>query len=204
MFDTARYADPWTMNQPLPPLRIETERLVLRCWQPADAPLLKSALDLSLEHLRAWMPWAMNEPSPLDAVERRLERYRSEFLTGEGFAYGLFDPAETEVLGGSGLMPRVGPRALEIGYWIRVDRVGRGLATEAADALTGAGLALPDVDRIEIHCDPANAASAAVPRKLGYRLSRTLHENKLTPEGEPRDTLVFEMTDVRDRENTCI
>ena len=31
---------------------------------------------------------------------------------------------------------------------------------------------LPGVTRAEIHCDEANQASAAIPRKLGYRLDR--------------------------------
>jgi RimJ/RimL family protein N-acetyltransferase len=39
-----------------PPYRIETERMVLRCWDPADAGLLKEAIDASLDHLRPWMP----------------------------------------------------------------------------------------------------------------------------------------------------
>lgn len=175
-------------------MRIETERLVVRCWSPADAPLLKAAIDMSLEHLRRWMPWALSEPSELDAVEARLTRYRSEFLEGVGFVYGLFDSAESEVVGGSGLMPRVGPGALEIGYWIRVDRTGRGFATEATAALTRAGLALAEVERIQIHVDPNNRASASVPRKLGYRLVETRRGNKRTPDGAPRDTHVFELT----------
>ena len=33
------------------PYRIETERLVLRCYEPDDAPLLKEAVDESIEHL---------------------------------------------------------------------------------------------------------------------------------------------------------
>lgn len=195
MFDRSKYGDPWTPDQVIPPLRIRTDRLVLRCWEPSDAPLLKSALDLSLEHLRAWLPWAAAEPSDLEAVEERLARFRREFLGGEGFVYGLFDADESEVVGGSGLMPRIGPRALEIGYWIRVDRVNRGLATEATRALTLAGLALPDVDRIEIHCDPANAASAAIPRKLGYRLREAHRQHGSDPEGQDEDTLVFELGD---------
>jgi hypothetical protein len=32
--------------------RIVTERLLLRCYDPTDAPILKAAIDGSLEHLR--------------------------------------------------------------------------------------------------------------------------------------------------------
>jgi len=47
---------------PPAPYRIETERLVIRCYEPRDAPLLKEAIDSSLEHLQPWMPWALDEP----------------------------------------------------------------------------------------------------------------------------------------------
>jgi RimJ/RimL family protein N-acetyltransferase len=38
--------------------------------------------------------------------------------------------------------------------------------------LTEVGLSLDGVTRAEIHCDAANQASAAIPRKLGYHLDR--------------------------------
>ena len=34
------------------------------------------------------------------------------------------------------------------------------------------GITLPGVRQVEIQCDEANVASAAIPRKLGYRLDR--------------------------------
>ncbi|MES2731624.1 MAG: hypothetical protein V4714_07745 [Bacteroidota bacterium] len=42
--------------------RIETDRLVIRCYEPSDAEKLKNAITESLDHLRPWMPWAQNEP----------------------------------------------------------------------------------------------------------------------------------------------
>lgn len=177
-----------------PPLRIETPRLILRCWSPEDAPLLKAAIDSSLEHLRVWMPWAMNEPSEIEVLEERLGRYQARFLAGETFVYAIFDRSESEVLGGSGLMGRIGPGALEIGYWIRAERTGRGYATEATRALTIAGLGMPGVDRIELHCDPRNEASATIPRKLGYRHLETVRDQEESPGREPIDTMIFEIT----------
>ena len=46
--------------------------------------------------------------------------------------------------------PRIGPGAIELGYWVHVDFTGRGYATACARALTQAGLALSDVARVEI------------------------------------------------------
>ena len=178
----------------VPAARIETPRLVLRCKERRDAPLLKAAIDMSLTELRLWMPWALAEPSELPVIEQRIERFREEFHAGVDFAFGIFDPAEREILGGCGLHPRIGDDALEIGYWVRSDVAGRGYATEAAAALTRAAFVDVGVTRVQIRCDPANVASAAVPRKLGYRHMETLIGNASTPGGEPRDTMVWERT----------
>ena len=53
-------------------------------------------------------------------------------------------------------------------------QMNRGLATEVSAALTHVAFAIHQVDRVEIHCDPANVRSAAIPRKLGYSLEATL------------------------------
>ena len=58
-----------------PPYRIVTERLVVRCWEPRDAPLLKEAVDSSLDDLRPWMPWAYDEPQTVaDEAGSSLQR----------------------------------------------------------------------------------------------------------------------------------
>src|SRR5258708_19942087 len=65
-------------------------------------------------------------------------------------------------------MARIGDGGLEIGYWVHPAYTGRGVATAASGALTEAALALPAVDRVEIHHDLLNLASERVPAKLGY------------------------------------
>ncbi len=101
-----------------PAYRIETDRLVLRCYQPADAPLLKAAIDASLDSLHPWMPWALDKSKPLHEKVKRLRQFRGQFDLGQDFVYGAFNAAETELLGSSGLHTRVGPDAREIGYWV--------------------------------------------------------------------------------------
>jgi RimJ/RimL family protein N-acetyltransferase len=97
------------------------------------------------------------------------------------------------VLGGTGLHPRVGAHALEIGYWMRSDAAHQGLATEAAGALAAVAFAIPGVERVEIRCDPKNVRSAAIPRRLGFRHLVTLEADASTPTGEPRDTMVWSL-----------
>jgi RimJ/RimL family protein N-acetyltransferase len=171
-----------------------TERVVVRCWEPNDAPLLKEAVDSSLDELRPWLPWALNEPQTVEVKVQLLRRFRAQFDLGEDFVYGLFSRDESEVVGGSGFHRRVGEGAFEIGYWIRSSRAGQGLATEATAALTRIGFEVCEVDRIEIHCEPENELSLRIPRKLGYaeeaRLRRRLYP---APGGEPRDVVVFSL-----------
>ena len=172
-----------------PPYRIVTDRLVIRCWEPRDAPLLKEALDSSLEHLRPWMPWAANEPTSLAEKVELMRTFRGNFDLGNDFVYGIFDREESQVVGGTGLHTRRGDYAFEIGYWIRASRAGEGLATEATAALTRVGFELCEVDRIEIRCDPKNERSRAIPRKLGYVEEATLRRRLEYP--EPRDVVIY-------------
>jgi RimJ/RimL family protein N-acetyltransferase len=47
------------------------------------------------------------------------------------------------------------------------------------------------VQRVEIHCDPRNVASAAVPRKLGFTHEATLRQRAVTSDGKLRDTMIW-------------
>src|SRR5262249_10949122 len=97
---------------------------------------------------------------------------------GSGYRYVLRRGPSEQVIGGFNLWP-IGPGAVELGYWVHVDFTGRGYATAGARALTQAALALSGLARVEIHTDEANAISAAIPRRLGYRLDRV---DELPPE----------------------
>jgi RimJ/RimL family protein N-acetyltransferase len=178
-----------------PPYRIETERLVIRCYDPRDAPLLKAAVDSSIEHLSEWMPWARLEPQTLEQKVELLRTFRGRFDHDENYVYGVFSRDESELLGGSGFHKRSNEGSLEIGYWVAVGAVGQGIATEATAVQTRAGLELCGLDRIDLQVDPRNERSLNIPRRLGFTQEGVLRR-RLDPgaEGEPRrDSTVFTM-----------
>ncbi|MDH6109806.1 RimJ/RimL family protein N-acetyltransferase [Kitasatospora sp. MAP12-15] len=144
----------------------------LRRRTVADVVPFNAAVVRNLDHLRPFMPWALSAPS-LERTREMTELGWKIWEDGTDFMYvaGL-DDAPGSVVGAFGLHGRIGPAALEIGYWVDAAFTGRGIATNASAALTAAALELPGIHRVEIHCDEANPASAAVPRKLGYRLDR--------------------------------
>lgn len=145
---------------------VESPRLTIRPWVEADAPQLSAAILASLDHLLPWMPWAAAEPRGLDERIGLIEHWRADWEKGGDLVVGLL--IDGEVVGGSGLHRRGGPDALEVGYWVHVDHIGRGIATEAAAALTGTAFTMPGIERVEIQHDKANIASFGVARRLAF------------------------------------
>jgi len=176
-----------------PAYRIESERLVIRCYDPKDALYLQEAVQESVEHLRPWMPWVKDEPEELKVKIERLRVFRADFDLSKNYVYGVFDPNETELVGGTGLHPRVGSNAFEIGYWIHVNHVNKGYATEISAALTKIAFEIEHVNRVEIHCEPNNIRSAAIPKKLGYVYEATLRNRCENIEGELIDSMIWSL-----------
>jgi RimJ/RimL family protein N-acetyltransferase len=173
-----------------PPERIDAGVVILRRNRIADAPALAEAVRQSLDYLHPWMPWANPGATSVQGQAARLAEVEAGWERGTDFVYLLVHagddgdaagssprpsgPEQTGegVLGMIGLHRRLGPGAIEIGYWTHVAHSGRGYMTAAAKAITQAAEALNDVQRVEIHTDEANVRSAAIPPKLGYRLDR--------------------------------
>ncbi|MEC3916666.1 GNAT family N-acetyltransferase [Nocardia sp. CDC160] len=163
-----------------PPERIDLGELVIRRWEREDLAARFAALSASYEYLRPWMEWA-GEPITLEQQRAFGESVAESWPSASGsFNYGMFDSDGT-VLGAVGLHDRLGPPAVEIGYWCHAAHTGRGVVTRCAGALTEAALALPGVERVEIHCDAANIRSAAVAQRLGYHLARISPRKKRAP-----------------------
>ncbi len=174
-----------------PAYRVETPRLVVRCWEPRDAPLLNAAVIASWDHLSPWMPWARGDRPSVESTTAGLRRWRAHFDRDEDYVYAIFSRDEKVVLGSSGLHTRRGENVREIGYWIHVDHIGKGYATEASAALTRVAFEIDRVHRVEIYCVPNNLRSAAVPRKLGFTHEATRREYLEGGNDTYRDAMVW-------------
>jgi RimJ/RimL family protein N-acetyltransferase len=176
-----------------PPETLAAGALTLRRFRLGDLDAMAGEIARSRAHLEPWQDWARTA----DHASLRAYLLFSEaaWQGRTDFAFGIRAPGG-ELAGGAGLHARLGPAVLEIGYWIGEAYINRGYATAAARALTAAALALGDVERLEIHCDEANLRSAAVPRKLGYRLDRVeAGEPEATAESGRSMIWVFERGD---------
>jgi RimJ/RimL family protein N-acetyltransferase len=157
---------------------LEVPHGLLSRTRESDAGQLAHAVGASLDHFRPWLSWATEEAADVQAQRKRCRQAEAHWADGSEYPYVLRPGPSEQVIGGFDLWP-IGPGAVELGYWVHVNFTGRSYATACARALTRAGLALSCVARVEIHIDEANAISAAIPRRLGYRLDRV---DELPPE----------------------
>lgn len=128
------------------------------------------AIALSIVELQRWMPWASDGVPTVEDERAVFASGAASFDADADWGYSIVERATGELVGGCGLHPRDGHARLEIGYWVRSDRHGRGYATVAAQALVDACFRYVDAaTRIEIRMDAANIASARVPPKIGFQ-----------------------------------
>jgi len=167
-----------------PPAREALGGLALERWRPEDEPALFDAISQSIGHLRPWMVFAADHTH--ESVERFLSGSEEGWRQGSRFEYALRNP-RGEILGSAGLMGRIGPGGLEIGYWVHAAHIRRGVASLAAALLSEMALALDTVEHVEIHHDEANLASGAVPARLGFRELGSFAAERRAPADIGRD-----------------
>ncbi|KAB8334145.1 GNAT family N-acetyltransferase [Scytonema tolypothrichoides VB-61278] len=156
---------------------LETQRLILR----------EMTLD-DLDNLLAVLcdPEAMQfYPKPFDRqmvqawIKRNMQRY-----TQHGFGlWALVLKQNSKLIGDCGLVLQDvdGVEEVEIGYHVRRDLWGQGLATEAAQACRDYGFNQLGFNKLISLIHPDNIASCRVAQKNGMRLSKkTEWRNKPT------------------------
>lgn len=126
-----------------------------------------------------WLPWLQTDNRTLEECTFNIERFKRAreraTPTPDDFVLGIFDRETGKAVGGTGLHRMDLPAHHgEIGYYIRPDRRGSGLCTEAVAGLitwsfTAQSAGGWGLRRIDIYCSGRNVASQAVPRKLGLR-----------------------------------
>lgn len=168
------------------PLRFETERLVLRVFEPDDAQQLHEALTESVESLRRFLwflPWVA-EDQTRQSAEVRCRRAEANFLLRTDLAYAAFEKETGQLVGSVGLhrtdweLP-----SSEVGYWLRTRAVGKGYASEAVRALSAWAIDALRVERLELVTLESNFASRAVAERCGFALEG-IHRNAVRgPDG---------------------
>ena len=149
------------------PVPLQVGEYVVRKYELSDAQALVDAVTESHEHLEPWMPWIKFEPQSVVQREVLISTWSEAWDDRAEFVMGIF--LGDRVIGGTGLHLRGDINTVDIGYWIHVDFVARGIATQVADALTSRAFSLwKEIDTVVIIHDETNLASGKVPDRLGF------------------------------------
>jgi ribosomal-protein-serine acetyltransferase len=143
----------------------------LRPFREDDAAALVAAVTSSLAELRPWMPWAADEPQPVPARRAWIQEVLAAEAAGGDRTRAIL--AGETIAGACGLHRRIGPDAWEIGYWVATAYTRAGVATTAVALLAAEAFLDPSTTHVEIHHDPANAASGAVASRAGFTTIET-------------------------------
>jgi RimJ/RimL family protein N-acetyltransferase len=176
-----------------PSYPLETERLLLRPFEPGDFDALFAM------HSRAdvaqWLPWdARTEDDVRVALEKKLKGAR---VVEEGDTLtlaALLKP--TGELVGDFILHYASRehRAAEIGFIVHPDHQRRGYATEVATVLLDLGFRDLKLHRVYGRVEARNGASARVLEKLGMRREAHFVENEFV-KGEWQSELVYAILD---------
>ena len=161
------------MSRGAPEVLLETDRLTLRRFTPADADELW-ALDSDPEVVRYTNAGLSGggPPSRADAV-RRLQGFIARYATDGAPAVGAAeDRATGAFLGWFQFPPTESPGEAELGFRLVKAAWGRGMATEGARALVAAGFGNLGVTRVVASALAANTASIHVMENAGLRFAR--------------------------------
>jgi ribosomal-protein-serine acetyltransferase len=145
---------------------LEAGPVTLMRWDSVWVEQLDTAIRASMPELRRFMPWATDEHG-LAETREFVERSVAEWESGWTWNYAIFAP-HAELVGSCGLMDRMGPDVLEIGYWVDSAHTGRGYASAAAAALAVAGLGVQGIARVALKHDVGNPASGRVAANAGF------------------------------------
>ena len=178
-----------TFELPLPPTpTLETERLILRPMRMGDAPAVQRWFpDWEIvKHLRAELPW----PYPDDGAETNIAKCLQEMAAGELLCWAITRKDGTEALiGRIDLRPNVADRDMR-GFWLARPYWGRGLMTEAAEAVTGYAFRVLDWPFLYVNNAAENRRSRRVKEKQGAELIDTKPHAFLAGEF-PRETWIL-------------
>lgn len=167
---------------------LQTERLILRPWDEADAEeLYLYAKDPRVGPIAGW---------PVHTSVENSRRVIRDFLSGsETYAIVLREtglPIGSIGLHGADLAQKEDES--ELGYWLGVPYWGRGLVPEAAAELLRHAFEDLNLSRVWCGYYEGNAKSKRVQEKLGFRFQWTTEDAPVPQMGETRKGYVNLLT----------
>jgi RimJ/RimL family protein N-acetyltransferase len=141
--------------------------IILRPPDLEDAEAIYDAVKISHSELSVWMDWCTLEYSKDMAVDW-IEQQPKEWAEGSNYQFAIFG-TQTGAFWGSCGINHINRYYLlaNLGYWVRTDQIGKGIATEASRLVAQFGFERLKLRRIEIVTGVENWASRKVAENVG-------------------------------------
>lgn len=177
-------------SPPDPPLSDGT--VLLRPWTERDVPeIVESCRD---EEIARWLDQV---PQPYTVSDGReyVAMTRQGWKDGSLSAFAIVEPATDEVLGSIGVhWIDPGQHVGEIGYWVRREARGRGVATRALRLASGWAIGTCRLERLQLRADERNVVSQRVAERAGFRREGVLRSSRYNPRlGRRVDFVVYSL-----------
>jgi RimJ/RimL family protein N-acetyltransferase len=164
--------------------RLTDGRLLLRPFEPDDAPAVQAACDdPDVAH---WI-YGLPEPYTLADAEWFIADARDRLLRSERARLAVTDAASGELLGSVSLDLFADREAAEIGYWVKREARRRGVALGAARLIVDWAFGEVGVERLELLTYPGNSVSQALAARLGFSRECLLRGFLEVEPGKTRD-----------------
>ena len=160
----------------------------LRPVRPADdADLLAVFADEA--HLRYWSHGPLADLAAASAYRERIE---AGVRDRTAFRWAITAPPDDRLLGTVTLWKwDHDNRHAEVGFILRPDAAGRGLATDAVRTAIRFGIDAMGLHRVEADIDPENVSSARLLERLGFEREGHFRERWFTFFGEWKDAAMY-------------
>jgi RimJ/RimL family protein N-acetyltransferase len=171
---------------------LQGKRIIVRPFDDNDAEALFNAVNESKDHLRLWLSAISETHHTIEGTLNLLRKWQASWILREDMHTGLWEQESGRFLGCCGLHVRDWEcRSFEIGYWLRASATGKGYMTEAVNLLTDFAFQHLQANRVQIHCDERNHASAAVAYRAGYMLEGVVRNHSFDGDGNLRNVMMF-------------
>ena len=166
-----------SIREPLSPADRPTERFLLRPFRRRDIDPLFRAVTASEPELAEFLPWAASPYTRARAASFVKESIHS-WRERRAYDFAVRRPeAPARHIGNVSVWHLSRPsRSGEIGYWIRTDETGRGIATEVSRAALRIGFQELGMHRVVLRIALGNLPSERVADKLGFVREGVLRE----------------------------
>ncbi len=150
---------------------IVTPRLTLRPPTLDDLDSMQIAKEEAWHDLQRWMTWASDYQRPRQAMEDAIRRVM-DYQNQAGIALAGFHRMNGDFVVRTALDVTDQQDIYETGYWVAPKYVGRGMATEAANAAIRYAFGHLGAKAITIGFSEGNEASRRIVEKLGFQKLR--------------------------------